>query len=400
MTSEFSWLPPEINSERIHAGAGPSSLFTAAVAWEGLAQDLRALAASFQSVVTGLADGAWAGPASALMAASAVPYVSWLAAAAEQADSAAAQARSAGAIFETTLLDTVHPAAVIANRVALVALVATNFLGQNASAIAANEGDYAEMWAQDVAAMVGYQVGATSVAAALTPFSVPPVDLAGLASQIGAQVVGVGSMVQGTLASVTSGAASAAQGLVAAAPALVSATESAVATAPIQSLSSAAQVVMYPASMMISPLMSLAQGANAGTAGLGAAATELGADVPKFVGDTALAAKGIGGGGGLGAGMSAGLGQARLVGAMSVPPTWQGSVPKGMASSAMQGLGSMANPAAMAQMAGTPSGMPMPMPMGMGGGAGGMPSGMMGRGGAGSHVVQSRPSVIPRVGVG
>ena len=48
-------------------------------------------------------------------------------------------------------------------------------------------------------------------------------------------------------------------------------------------------------------------------------------------------------------------------------------------------------------------GMPMmPMPMGgMGGAGAGMPGGMLGRGGASpNHVVQSRPSVVPRTGVG
>jgi PPE-SVP subfamily C-terminal region len=87
---------------------------------------------------------------------------------------------------------------------------------------------------------------------------------------------------------------------------------------------------------------------------------------------------------------------------MSVPPTWQGSMPKGMSTGAMSGLGAM-NPAAMAAAQPTGAGgMPMmPMPMGMGGaGAGGMPPGMMGRGGANPHVVQNRPSVIPRTGVG
>jgi hypothetical protein len=46
-----------------------------------------------------------------------------------------------------------HPGAVTANRVTLAALVATNFLGQNTPALAAAEAQYAEMWAQDVAAM-------------------------------------------------------------------------------------------------------------------------------------------------------------------------------------------------------------------------------------------------------
>ncbi|WP_252159672.1 PPE domain-containing protein, partial [Mycobacterium tuberculosis] len=41
---------------------------------------------------------------------------------------------------------------VVANRALLVALVATNFFGQNTPAIAATEAQYAEMWAQDAAA--------------------------------------------------------------------------------------------------------------------------------------------------------------------------------------------------------------------------------------------------------
>jgi len=89
------------------------------------------------------------------------------------------------------------------------------------------------------------------------------------------------------------------------------------------------------------------------------------------------------------------------VGAMSVPPTWHGSMPSRMVSSAMSGLGGMPNAAAMAAAAqsGTGGMGMMPMPMGMGGAGAGMPGGMMGRGGASPHVVQNRPSVVPRTGV-
>ncbi len=48
------------------------------------------------------------------------------------------------------------PATVVANRGQLVTLVASNLLGHNAPAIAATEAQYAEMWAQDAAAMFGY----------------------------------------------------------------------------------------------------------------------------------------------------------------------------------------------------------------------------------------------------
>ncbi|GAB7146647.1 PPE family protein [Mycobacterium riyadhense] len=384
MILEFSWLPPEINSARIFAGAGSGPLFTAATAWEGLASDLAASASSFDSVITGLTNGLWSGPASAAMAAAAAPYVGWLSAAADRAQLAAGQARAAATAFETAQTATVHPAAVTANRTSFLSLVATNFLGQNTPAIAATEFDYLEMWAQDVAAMVGYHSGATSVASVLTPFSMPPLDLAGLAS------------------TATAAVSPAVQGAVAALPGAVTAVQSATSAVPVQSLISVAQIGMYPASMLMSPMMQLANSANTSTVGLaGSTAAGLAADAPQFVGDAAPALKGLGGGG-LGAGMSAGLGQARMVGAMSVPPTWQGSTPAGMTSSAMRGLGAMANPAPLAQPAAAPTGgMPMmPMPTAMGGAGAGMPGGMTGRGGAGSHVTQQRPSVVPRTGIG
>ncbi|MHA7649334.1 PPE family protein [Mycobacterium sp. ML4] len=392
MFLDFAWLPPEVNSARIHGGVGSGPLHVAAAAWESLAADLSASASSFNGVIVSLASGPWAGPSSAAMAAAATPYVGWLGDAAAQAQLAAGQARAAASAFEAAMSAIVHPAAVTANRVSLMTLIATNFLGFNTPAIAATEFDYMEMWAQDVAAMVGYHGGATAVAASLTPFALPPVDLAGLA----ANVTG--------LATTASAAISPAlQGVVSAAPGIVAGAQSAAAALPIQSIASLAQLGAMPASMLIGPLMQAGTSATS-TAGLAGASTAAGlVDAPKFVGDV-NPMKGLGGGAGLGGGMSAGLGNARLVGAMSVPPTWQGSVPKGMASTAMSGLG--VNAAEMAQAAGAAGagaggGMPMmPMPMGGGGAGAGMPGGMMGRGGASPHVVQNRPSVIPRTGVG
>ncbi|MDP7707291.1 MULTISPECIES: PPE family protein [unclassified Mycobacterium] len=393
MILDFAWLPPEINSLRMFAGSGSASLHGAAAAWEGLASDLSASASSFNAVIAGLTGGPWAGPASASMAAAALPYVDWLGTAGAQAAAAAAQARAAATAFEGALTATVHPAVVEANRTSLLTLIATNFLGLNTPAIFANEFDYVEMWAQDVAAMLGYHGGATAVAESLTPFSVPPLDLAGMAANIGTQVTGFATTASAAVSPMLESAVAAGSGLAVG-------VQSAAAAFPVQSAMSFIQAGAMPASMLIGPLMQAGQSATS-TAGLaGATAAADLADVPKFVGDIAPAAKGLGGAA-LGAGMAGDLGKAHLVGAMSVPPSWQGSVPKGMASSAMSGLGAaMPNPAAMAGAAG--GGMPMmPMPMGMGGGAGaGMPGGMMGRGGASPHVVQNRPSVIPRTGVG
>ena len=376
MVLNFSWLPPEINSARISTGEGSGSLFLAASAWDGLASDLSASASSFQSVLSSLANGAWSGPASLSMAAAAAPYVTWLSAAAETAQAAASQARTAASAFESALAATVPLPLVTANRASFTSLVETNYLGQNTPAIAATEFDYVEMWAQDVAAMLGYHAGATSVAAAVSPFSLPPVNLSGLT---------------GLVSSIAplAGASSALSVI----PGAVGEVSSLASTLPLSSLASVAQVAFYPASLMMSPIMMAAQAGMHATPAL-AGASQMAADVPKFAGATAPM-KGLGGMGSA----AAGLGKARLVGAMSVPPTWQGSMPSRMGSAAMSGLGGAGMPAA---GAGAPTGGGMPMmPMPMGGGMGGAGAGgMMGRGGASPHVVQNRPSVVPRIGVG
>ncbi|MCV7196174.1 PPE family protein [Mycobacterium angelicum] len=374
---EFLVLPPEVNSALMYAGAGAGPLVLAATAWQGLAADLHASASSFDSVVTALATGPWSGAAATAMAAAAATYVSWLSSAAAQAAGTAGQAQAAATAFETAQTATVHPAAVTANRLSLMSLVATNFIGQNTPAIAATEFDYAEMWAQDVAAMLGYHAGAASVASALTPFALPPIDLPGLAATVGT--------LADALTPLTQAATAAAQSLL-----------SGSSLQSLQSLTSVAQVAATPVSMLMSPMMSLAQGANgAGVAGTGLTGL---ADAPKMVGDTAPALKG-----GMGLGAAADLGKARLVGAVSVPPSWPGSMPKGVASSVVSGLAALSGVGETSQAAAA-GGMPMmPMPMGSGGIGGpgaGMPGGMLGRGGANPHVVQQRPSVIPRTGVG
>ena len=68
---------------------------------------------------------------------------------------------------------TVPPPVIAANRALLMALVATNFFGQNTPAIMATEALYVEMWAQDAAAMYGY-AAASPVAVQVTPFVAPP----------------------------------------------------------------------------------------------------------------------------------------------------------------------------------------------------------------------------------
>ncbi|WP_341909745.1 PPE domain-containing protein [Polaromonas sp. YR568] len=51
---KFSVLPPEINSLRMFTGAGSAPLLSAGAAWQSLAADLSASAASFDAVMSGM----------------------------------------------------------------------------------------------------------------------------------------------------------------------------------------------------------------------------------------------------------------------------------------------------------------------------------------------------------
>ena len=68
---------------------------------------------------------------------------------------------------------TVPPPVIAANRALLMALIATNFFGQNTPAIMATEAQYMEMWAQDATAMYTYAAD-SSTASTLSSYNEPP----------------------------------------------------------------------------------------------------------------------------------------------------------------------------------------------------------------------------------
>src|ERR1700739_65796 len=147
-------------------------MLPAAQAWGGLADELYTTASAYQSAVSELTSGAWSGPSSTAMSAATGTYVEWLSATAAQAEGTAAQARAAVAGYEAAFAMTVPPPEIAANRSLLAVLVATNFLGINAPAIADTEAQHAELWAQDTVAMYGY-AGSSAAATVLTPFTSP-----------------------------------------------------------------------------------------------------------------------------------------------------------------------------------------------------------------------------------
>ena len=184
---DFGALPPEINSGRMYSGPGSGPMLAAAAAWDGLADELHTAAAAYEAEIDSLTDGPWLGPASASMATAATAQVDWLTAAAAQAEQTATQATAAAGAYEAAFAMTVPPTVIAANRSVLMSLIATNILGQNTPAIAITETQYAQIWAQDAAAMYGY-AGASASSTTLTPFTapVPPTNPGGLASQAAA----------------------------------------------------------------------------------------------------------------------------------------------------------------------------------------------------------------------
>jgi len=302
---DFGALPPEVNSGRMYTGPGPGPMLAAAAGWDELAAELYSTAASYSSVVSALTSQSWRGPASMSMAAAAATYVAWLSAAAAQAEETASQATAAASAFEAAFAATVPPPMIAANRAQLAMLVATNFLGINTAAIMATEAMYAEMWAQDAAAMYGY-AGSSAAAATLTPFTAPSQNTnpVGLGGQIASAAKAFGSstgispetIVQQILDDIH----------YALAPDHVNSGISAFATVP---------------SIILSAISTLSSGASnsAATAAdsTAAALTEVSAGLSRLA--TTFGAVGSAQVGGA---VAAGLGRAVSVGGLSVPQSW------------------------------------------------------------------------------
>jgi PPE-repeat protein len=174
MVFDFAAQPPELISAKIYSGPGAESLQAAASAWDGLSSELQSTAANYQSVISGLVSGDWTGPSSEAAAAAAAPYVSWLSTTAGQAEQTAGQARAAASAYETALAATVPPTEIAANRTQLLSLLQTNLFGQNNASIAALEAEYAQFWAQDVAAITGYSGSSAAATSGLGSFTEAP----------------------------------------------------------------------------------------------------------------------------------------------------------------------------------------------------------------------------------
>lgn len=328
---DYGALPPEVNSARMYAGAGSGPLLAAAGAWDVLAQELSLTAAAIDMTIADLTSGPWRGPSATAMAAAALPFTTWFKTTAGQAELAATQAKAAAAAFEAAFAMTVPPPVVLANRVQLMTLIATNFFGQNTPAIAATEAQYAEMWAQDATAMYTYAAG-SAAATQLSEFTSPPqtTNPAGPAGQAAAVAQSAGnSAASQTLTPMQS----AVQAGMATATPPVTAGESATAVPPmtallqqyvgtLKSINTWSKSYLLPTRYVESVGRFFAgwQHAGAGPAGVRDVMADLakGAEsAAKNAGEAAARTSGFSSAAPAGA-----LGRSMQIGALSVPQSW------------------------------------------------------------------------------
>jgi PPE-repeat protein len=348
---DFAALPPEVNSGRMYAGPGSGPMITAAASWDSLATEVSSAAGDYGSVISGLTSGPWRGPASASMVAAAAPYVSWMNATAAQAEQAADQAKAAASAYETAFAATVPPPVIVANRTLLASLVSTNILGQNTPAIATTEAHYAEMWAQDAAAMYGY-AGSSAAASTLTPFAqAPSTTTVGQSTGTGTQtlsqlVTSVPAALQGLASPATSTSAGSGldglSGLVSLLTGNGSGSElSTVFNEVFGSTGLGLNNNLWntifssgfymPGNWLgtMTDLVGLQSLAGAGEAAnaAGNAAGDAAAAADGLGGALAGPAAGVGELGGVGGAVSAALGRGTALGALAVPPSWNAIAP-------------------------------------------------------------------------
>jgi PPE-repeat protein len=378
---DFATLPPEVNSGLMYAGPGSGPIIAAATSWDSLAAEVSSAAVDYGSVISGLTSGPWRGPASASMVAAAAPYVSWMNATAAQAEQAADQAKAAASAYEAAFTATVAPPVIAANRTLLASLIATNILGQNTPAIATTEAHYAEMWAQDAAAMYGY-AGSSAAASTLTPFAAPP------ATTTVGQAAGTGTSVP--LSQLVTSVPAALQGLASPATSAGSGLDGMMNWLGLggANLTTPAGMLNFLAGTDGSPLGAFLNdnglntlfssgfympgnflGTMSDFVGLGSAGTASAAAGDAAAG-AAEAAGGVGGAlaapaagvgelGSAGA-VSAALGRGTAIGALAVPPNWTALAPPvsplpGLSGAALGGMPPPAPPAVAAGIPGMPA---------------------------------------------
>ena len=210
MAMFYGALPPEVNTARLMAGAGPSPMLQAAAAWETLAISLETQAEELAASLAAL-QGSWQGSASEQAVTATTPMVVWLRTTALQAQKRAMQAIAQANAYTVAMVTTPPLPEIEMNHVTHAVLEATNFLGVNAVPIGVNEADYfLRMWNQAAFAMEAYQAETSmntvfEPIAPMKPMVMPGVGESSAAMAIGQNVAMMGGAIirEATFAQVT-----------------------------------------------------------------------------------------------------------------------------------------------------------------------------------------------------
>jgi PPE-repeat protein len=150
-------MPPEVNTGRLMAGAGPAPMLQAAAGWEALAVLLETQADELAASLANLSS-MWTGSASETAVTATMPMVAWLRTTAAQATKRALQAANQANSYTLAMATTPPLPEIEQNHITHAVLEATNFLGVNTVPIGVNEFDYfVRMWNQAATAMNVYQ---------------------------------------------------------------------------------------------------------------------------------------------------------------------------------------------------------------------------------------------------
>jgi PPE-repeat protein len=188
---EWHAMPPEVNTSRLMAGAGPAPRVQAAAGWEAFAILLETQADELAASLAALAS-AWSGTASERAVSATMPMVLWLRATSLQAMKRSLQAAAQAAAYSTAMVTTPPLVEIDTNRVTTQVLYDTNFFFVNTVPIGVQEVDYwIRMWTQAAVVMDTYaaETAANTVFEPIMPLM--PIVMPGMGESTAASAVGM-----------------------------------------------------------------------------------------------------------------------------------------------------------------------------------------------------------------
>lgn len=174
-------MPPEINTSRLMAGAGPAPMLQAAAGWEAFAILLETQADELAGSLAALS-AAWSGQAGERAVQATMPMVMWLRMASLQCHKRALQATAQATSYTAAMAGTPPLVEIALNHITHQILEWTNFFGVNTIPIGLNEADYVRMWNQAAAVMDAYQLETTTNAMFEPIPMVKPITVPGLSA--------------------------------------------------------------------------------------------------------------------------------------------------------------------------------------------------------------------------